>query len=60
MVAYPDYGNLAVVWDDGAFQLEREYTFYDTLDRYTNIFSVVVGNIHDNPELLEEGGGEDG
>ena len=54
-----EYGNLAVVWDDGAFQLEREYTFYDTLDHYTNIFSVVVGNIHDNPELLE-GDGKDG
>jgi hypothetical protein len=59
VVAYPEYGNLAVVWDDGAFQFMREDTFYDMLDHYTNGFAVVIGNIHDNPELLE-GGGEDG
>ena len=54
VVEYREYGNLAVAWDDGAFQLEREYTFYDMLDHYTTVFSVVIGNIHDNPELLEE------
>ena len=54
VVEYREYGNLAVVWDDGAFQLMREYTFYDMLDHYTTVFSVVIGNIHDNPELLEE------
>lgn len=59
VVAYSKYGNLAVAWDDGTFQLEREYTFYDALDHYTKRSSVVIGNIHDNPELLE-GGGEDG
>ncbi len=48
-----EYGNLAVVWDYGAFQLMREDTFYDTLDHYSTRFSVVIGNIHDNPELLE-------
>lgn len=54
VVEYREYGNLAVVWDDGAFQLMREDTFYDMLDRYTNGVSVVVGNRWDNPELLEE------
>lgn len=54
VVEYREYGNLAVACDDGAFQLEREYTFYDMLDHYTTVFSVVIGNIHDNPELLEE------
>lgn len=54
VVAYQDYGNLVVVWDDGTFQLMREDTFYDMLDHYTTVFSVVIGNIHDNPELLEE------
>ena len=54
VVEYREYGNLAVAWDDGAFQLEREYTFYDMLDHYTTVFSVVIGNIHDNQELLEE------
>lgn len=54
VVAYRDYGNLAVAWDDGAFQLMREDTFYDMLDHYTIGVAVVVGNIHDNPELMEE------
>lgn len=54
VVEYREYGNLTVVWDDGAFQLMREDTFYDVLDHYTTVFSVVIGNIHDNPELLEE------
>lgn len=54
VVAYREYGNLAVVWDDGAFQLMREDTFYDMLDHYTTVFSVVIGNIHENPELLGE------
>lgn len=53
VVAYYRYGNLAVVWDDGAFQLMREDTFYDMLDHYTIEFAVVIGNIRDNPELLE-------
>lgn len=53
VVAYREYGNLAVVWDDGTFQLMREDTFYDTLDHYSTRFSVVIGNIYDNPELLE-------
>lgn len=44
VVEYREYGNLAVVWDDGAFQLMREDTFYDMLDRYTTVFSVVIGN----------------
>lgn len=52
VVAYREYGNLAVVWDDGAFQLMREV--YDTLDHYSTRFSVVIGNIYDNPELLGE------
>ena len=54
VVEYREYGNLVVVWDDGAFQLMREDTFYDMLDHYTTEFSVVAGNIYDNPELLEE------
>ena len=54
VVEYREYGNLAVVWDDGAFQLMREDTFYDMLDRYTSGISTVVGNRWDNPELLEE------
>lgn len=54
VVEYRDYGNLAVAWDDGAFQLMREDTFYDMLDHYTIGVAVVVGNIHDNPELMEE------
>lgn len=53
VVAYIEYGNFAVVWDDGAFQLMREDTFYYMLDHYTNENTVVVGNIHDTPELLE-------
>ena len=53
VVAYRDYGNLAVAWDDGAFQLMREDTFYDMLDHYTNEVAVVIGNRWDNPELLE-------
>ena len=53
VVEYQEYGNLAVAWDDGAFQLMREDTFYDMLDHYTSGISTVVGNIHDNPELLE-------
>jgi hypothetical protein len=58
VVAYREYGNFAVAWDDGAFQFMREDTFYDMLDHYTNGFAVVIGNIHDNPELLEGGGEE--
>lgn len=54
VVEHREYGNLAVVWDDGAFQLMREDTFYDMLDHYTLGFAVFIGNIHDNPELLEE------
>lgn len=54
VVAYRDYGNLAVAWDDGAFQLMREDTFYDMLDHYTLGFAAVIGNRWDNPELLEE------
>lgn len=53
VVAYPDYGNLTVVWDDGAFQLMRENTVYDLLDNYTSGVSIVIGNLWDNPELLE-------
>lgn len=61
VVEYREYGNLAVVWDDGAFQLMREDTFYDMLDRYTSGISTVVGNRWDNPELLgaHDGGPED-
>lgn len=54
VVEYRDYGNLAVEWDDGAFQFMREDTFYDMLDHYTNGVAVVIGNRWDNPELLEE------
>lgn len=53
VVAYPDYGNLAVVWDDGTFQLMYADTFYDLLDCGTSGMCIVIGDIHDNPELLE-------
>lgn len=54
VVAYPDYGNLAVVWDDGTFQLMYADTFYDLLDCGTSGMCIVIGNTRDNPELLEE------
>lgn len=53
VVEYRDYGNLAVEWDDGAFQFMREDTFYDMLDHYTLGFAAVIGNRWDNPELME-------
>lgn len=54
VVAYREYGNLVVAWDDGTFQLMREDTLYELLDHYSTRFSVVIGNIYDNPELLGE------
>ncbi len=61
VVAYPEYGNLAVVWDDGLFQLAKNETFYERLDHYSSAAAIIIGNIHDNPELLEapDGGPED-
>ena len=61
VVAYPEYGNLAVVWDDGLFQLAKNDTFYERLDHYSSAAAIIIGNIHDNPELLEapDGGPED-
>lgn len=53
VVAYPDYGNLAVVWDDGTFQLMYADTIYDLLDCGTSGMCIIIGNIRDNPELLE-------
>ena len=58
VVAYRKYGNLAVVWDDGAFQFMRKKAFYDLfydlLEDINPSGCEVIGNRWDNPELLEE------
>lgn len=54
IVAHPEYGPLAVVWDDGLFQLAKHDTFYERLDHYSSEVAIIIGNIHDNPELLTD------
>ena len=54
IVAHPEYGTLAVVWDDGLFQLAKHDTFYERLDHYSSEVAIIIGNIYDNPELLTD------
>lgn len=47
---------LVVKWDGCGFELRLEETYIDRLDKYSAQDCTVIGNIHDNPELLEGGG----
>lgn len=58
-IATYDCANTVVVWDDGGFVLVpcKYYKNYISRCGYKDIRFLdkeVVGNIHDNPELLEE------
>lgn len=60
IVSHSAYNSpLVVKWDGCGFELWLEETYIDRLDKYSATNCTVIGNIHDNPELIE-GGGEDG
>lgn len=41
-------------YDAGEFCFYRDDTWYDRLDSYSARSCIILGNIHDNPELLKE------
>ena len=47
LLQFEDYPPQEVVWEDGGFAVE-DYYLADWYDG-----AVVIGNIHDNPELME-------
>lgn len=49
LLQFEDYPPQEVVWEDGGFAVE-DYYLADWYDG-----AVVIGNIHDNPELMEGG-----
>ncbi|MGN0743885.1 MAG: YopX family protein, partial [Christensenellales bacterium] len=50
----PETERAIVVYDDGGYKLKYlNYDYMDNLDSVTAESQVIVGNIHDNPELLE-------
>ena len=51
----PENERSIVVYDDGKFKLKYcNYNYMDDLDGVTAKRQIIVGNIHDNPELLED------
>ena len=53
IVSHTDYNfPLVVKWDDGEFGLYANDTWYDRLDHYACRSCTVIGNVHDNPELM--------
>jgi|LSQX01.3.fsa_nt_gb hypothetical protein len=50
----PDGNVFEVVWNKGAasFELQNNISHFLFVQRYIDMFEV-IGNIHDNPELLE-------
>lgn len=45
-----------VVWHDYGWHIKSGNGFFDTMEQnWVNMFLEVIGNIHDNPELLERG-----
>lgn len=51
----PENERSIVVYDDGKFKLKYcNYNYMDDLDGVTAKLQIIVGNIHDNPELLED------
>lgn len=50
----PDMERAVVVFDDGKFKLKYcNYDYMDDLDSVTAKRQIVIGNIHDNPEMCE-------
>lgn len=51
----PDGNVLEVVWNKGAasFELQNNISHFLFVQRYIDMFEV-IGNIHDNPDLLED------
>lgn len=50
----PDMERAVVVFDDGKFKLKYcNYGYMDDLDGTTAKRQIIIGNIHDNPEMCE-------
>lgn len=50
----PDMERAVVVFDDGKFKLKYcNYGYMDDLDGVTAKRQIIIGNIHDNPEMCE-------
>lgn len=49
-----DRGNVEVIFESGAFVLKIDYWVYNSRVGSYNELIEVVGNIHENPELLKE------
>lgn len=51
----PEEERAVVIYADGRFKLKNpHYDYMDDLDGVTAKLQIIVGNIHDNPELLED------
>lgn len=48
----PDDPPFTVFFDDGKYQVNNGYIIYDLNE--TNMDCEIIGNVHENPELLEE------
>lgn len=50
----PDNDGYGVIgWDDGAFTVSNEYTIGTFHENFYGAEFTVIGNIHDDPDLLE-------